>query len=59
MELILAGILAAWLLFSLADDGWLGQDQERVWINYLADRSRRTRSHRRARYVRAGWRPTK
>lgn len=59
MEFVLAGILAAWLLLCLAEDGWLGQDQERVWINYLADRSRRTRSHRRARYARAGWRPGK
>lgn len=42
MELVLAGILAAWLLICLAEDGWLGQDQERVWINYLADRSRKT-----------------
>lgn len=41
MEFVLAGILAAWLLFCLAEDGWLGQDQERVWINYLADRSRK------------------
>lgn len=41
MELVLAGILATWLMFSLAEDGWLGQDQERVWINYLADRSRK------------------
>lgn len=41
MELILAFAAAIWLIGMLAEEGWLGQDQERVWINYLAAKSRR------------------
>lgn len=41
MGLIVGFLIAMILLFSLAEDGWLGQDQERVWINYLADRNRK------------------
>lgn len=41
MELILAFAAAIWLIWMLAEEGWLGQDQERVWINYLAAKSRR------------------
>ena len=57
MELILAFAAAIWLIWMLAEEGWLGQDQERVWINYLAAKSRRSGDlghGRRNGYARAG-----
>ncbi len=62
MELMIGFVIALALAMLAAEDGWLGQDSERAWVNRLADESRR-RARRgkmprqRQRYTRAGWRP--
>ena len=60
MELIIGFVIAMILVLLGSEEGWLGQDQERAWINYLADRSRKRKPHgtrRRCRYAQTGWRP--
>lgn len=55
MELIIGFILAVALCVAAAVPERLGEDNERAWINHLADRSRaRGGKRRRCRYVRAG-----
>ena len=56
MELIIAFVIGMILLILLAEDESLGADNERVWVNRLADQSRaRGSQRRRCRYVRAGY----
>ena len=60
MELIIGFVIAMILVLLGSEEGWLGQDQERAWINYLADRSRERKdqgTRRRCRYAQTGWRP--
>lgn len=59
MELIIGFVIALGLVLLGAEDGWLGEDNERAWINFLADQSRKGKSQgaRRCRYSQAGWRP--
>lgn len=60
MELIVGALIALILVLIASRAEKLGGDNERAWINYLADESRKrkvqgTRSP--CRYVQAGWRP--
>lgn len=60
MELMIAGVLAFGLIALGARAEVLGEDNERVWVNHLADESRKRKAQgarRPCRYVRAGWRP--
>lgn len=60
MELTIGFVIAMTLVLLLSEEGWLGEDNERVWINHIADQSRQRKtpgSRRACRYVRAGWRP--
>lgn len=60
MELIIAGLLAFGLIALAAHAEVLGEDNERVWVNHLADESRKRKARgarRPCRYVQAGWRP--
>ena len=60
MELIIAGVLAFGLIALAARPEMLGEDNERVWVNHLADESRKRKApgtRRPCRYVQAGWRP--
>ena len=41
MELMIGFVIALALAMLAAEDGWLGQDSERAWVNRLADESRR------------------
>lgn len=59
-ELVIGFAIAMILVLALSEDERLGQDNERVWINHLADQSRKRKapgSRRPCRYVEAGWRP--
>lgn len=57
MELIIGFVIAIVLAIALAEDERLGEDNERAWINHLADESKRTRHGRAHKYSRAGvWR---
>lgn len=58
MELIIAFVIGMILLILLAEDERLGEDNERVWVNHLADESRKRKApgtRRPCRYVRAGY----
>lgn len=60
MELIIGALLALILVLIASRAEKLGEDNERAWINYLADESRRRKAQgtrRPCRYVQAGWRP--
>lgn len=60
MELIFGALIALILVVLAARDEVLGEDNERVWVNHLADESRKRKAQgarRRCRYVQAGWRP--
>jgi hypothetical protein len=60
MELIIGAVIALALVVLAARAEKLGEDNERVWINYLADESRKRKTQgtrRPCRYVQAGWRP--
>lgn len=60
MELIFGALIALILVVLAARDEVLGEDNERVWVNHLADQSRARKApgtRRRCRYVQAGWRP--
>lgn len=59
MELIIGFVIAVILLLLAAQDERLGEDNERVWVNHLADESRKRKAQgarRPCRYVQAGWR---
>ena len=60
MELIIGAVIALILVVLAAHADELGEDNERVWVNHLADESRKRKApgaRRPCRYVRAGWRP--
>ena len=60
MELIFGALIALILVVLAARDEVLGADNERVWVNHLADESRKRKApgaRRPCRYVQAGWRP--
>jgi len=60
MELIFGSLIALILVVLAAHAEKLGEDNERAWINYLADESRKRKvqgTRRPCRYVQAGWRP--
>lgn len=60
MELIFGALIALILVVLAARPEMLGEDNERVWVNHLADESRKRKSpgaRRTCRYVQAGWRP--
>ena len=62
MELIIGFIVAMIMLALLTEDERVGADQERVWVNHLADRSRARKAptaRRRCRYSMAMYRPGK
>lgn len=62
MELIVGFVIAMVLLLLGSEEGWLGEDNQRAWINHLADESRKRKpqgTRRRCRYARTGWRPEK
>ena len=43
MALLIGFVIALLLALLAAEDGWLGQDSERAWVNHLAEQSRRNR----------------
>ena len=60
MELIFGALIALILVVLAARPEMLGEDKERVWVNHLADESRKRKAQgvrRPCRYVQAGWRP--
>ena len=60
MELIFGALIALILVVLAARPELLGEDNERVWVNHLADESRKRKAQgarRPCRYVKAGWRP--
>jgi hypothetical protein len=60
MELIFGALIALILVVLAARDEVLGEDNERVWVNHLADESRKRKApgvRRPCRYAQAGWRP--
>ncbi|MBQ1791266.1 MAG: hypothetical protein II008_13900 [Oscillospiraceae bacterium] len=60
MELIFGALIALILVVLAARPELLGEDNERVWVNHLADESRKRKApgtRRPCRYVQAGWRP--
>lgn len=60
MELIFGALIALILVVLAARDEELGEDNERVWVNHLADESRKRKApglRRACRYIQAGWRP--
>ena len=50
-----AFILGMLALLWLADDDWLDEQAERIWISYLADQSKRRKRRARCRYSRSAW----
>lgn len=59
MELVIGFVIAMALVLLGSEEGWLGEDNERAWINHLADESRKRKpqgARRRCRYVQAGCR---
>lgn len=54
MELIIGAVIALLIVLALAEDERLGEDNERAWINHLADESKRKKQGRRHKYSRAG-----
>lgn len=60
MELIIGAVIALGLVVMAARAEKLGEDNERAWVNHLADESRKRKvqgARRPCRYVQAGWRP--
>lgn len=56
MTLLIGFVIALLLALLAAEDGWLGQDSERAWVNHLADQSRRNRKRCRIqKYSKAGY----
>ena len=56
MALLIGFVIALLLALLAAEDGWLGQDSERAWVNHLADQSRRDRKRGRIqKYSKAGY----
>lgn len=51
---MIAFLLAVGLLAVLAEDERLGEDNERAWINHLADESKKKKQGRAHKYSRAG-----
>lgn len=57
MTLLIGFVIALLLALLAAEDGWLGQDSERAWVNHLADVSRNGKKRgRKQRYTVAGCR---
>lgn len=59
MELFIGALLALILVLIASRAEKLGEDNERVWVNHLADGSRKRKAQgtrRPCRYARAGWR---
>lgn len=59
MELIFGALIALILVLIASRAEELGEDNERVWVNHLADESRKRKAQgarRPCRYVQAGWR---
>ena len=54
MELIIGLVIAVLIVLAMAEAEELGADNERAWINYLADQSKRTKLGRKHKYSRAG-----
>lgn len=54
MELIIGFVIAVLLVMALAEDAELGADNERAWVNHLADESKRREHGRAHKYSRAG-----
>ena len=54
MELIIGAVIAVLIVLVLAEDERLGEDNERAWVNYLADESKRKKQGRAHKYSRAG-----
>lgn len=60
MELIFGALIALCLVLIASRTEELGEDNERAWVNHLADESRKRKAQgarRPCRYVQAGWRP--
>ena len=60
MEIVIGFVIAMALVLLGSEEGWLGEDNERAWINHLADESRKRKpqgARRRCRYAQTGWRP--
>ncbi len=58
MELIFGALIALILVVLAARDEVLGENNERVWVNHLADESRKRKApgaRRPCRYVKAGY----
>lgn len=58
MELIFGAVIALILVVLAAHAEELGEDNERVWVNHLADESRKRKAQgarRPCRYVKAGY----
>lgn len=58
MELIFGALIALILVVLAARPEMLGDDNERVWVNHLADESRKRKAQgarRPCRYVQAGY----
>ena len=56
MTLLIGFVIALLLALLAAEDGWLGQDSERAWVNHLADQSRRSRKRGRVqKYSKVGY----
>ena len=56
MALLIGFVIALLLALLAAEDGWLGQDSERAWVNHLAAQSRRNRKRGRIqKYSKAGY----
>lgn len=53
MELIIGAVIACLIVLALAEDERLGEDNERAWINHLADESKRKKHGRAHRYSKA------
>lgn len=57
MALLIGFVIALLLALLAAEDGWLGQDSERAWVNHLADQSRKKKpstTRRTGKYSKAG-----
>lgn len=62
MELIFGALIALGLVVLASHAEVLGEDNERVWVNHLADESRKRKAptaRRRCRYSMAMYRPGK
>lgn len=54
MELMIGALIAFLIVIAFSENERLGEDNERAWINHLADESKRKKHGRAHKYSRAG-----